>query len=89
MVKFRRTIQKIKKKKSSLFRLKLYIPQEIFDMIIFNMIEFQKCLHELSSRWSTPGVKHYKKKNFVSVSFDAIMMKRGQLIDFDKRKNLQ
>ena len=36
-----------------------------------------------------PGVKCYQKENFVSVSFDAIIMKLGQLIDFDKRKNLQ
>ena len=30
-----------------------------------------------------------QKGNFVSVSFDAIMIKLGQLIDFAKRKNLQ
>ena len=53
------------------------------------MIEFQKYLHELRSRWSKPEVKHYKNENFVSVSFDAIMMKLGQLIEFDDRKNLQ
>ena len=53
------------------------------------MIGFQKCFHGLSSKWSKTGVKHYKKENFVSVSFDAIMMKLGQLIDFGKRKNLQ
>ena len=53
------------------------------------MIEFQKYLHELSSWWSKPEVKHNKNENFVSVSFDAIMMKLGQLTEFDKRKNLQ
>ena len=53
------------------------------------MIKFQKCLHWLSSGLSKLGVEHYKKENFVSLSLDAIMMKLGQLIDFDKKKNLQ
>ena len=53
------------------------------------MIEFQKYVHELSSWWSKPEVKHNKNENFVSVSFDAIMMKLDQLTEFDKRKNLQ
>ena len=60
-----------------------------FCYLIFYMMEFQKCLHGLSNRWSKLGVTHYKKENFVLESFDAIMMKLGQLIDFDKRKNLQ
>ena len=32
------------------------------------------------------GIKALSKVNFVSVSFAAIMMKLGQLIDFDKKK---
>ena len=70
-------------------KLKFWYQLLTFCYLIFNMIEHQNCMHRLSSRWLKPGVKHYKKENFVSVSCDAIMMKLGQIIDFDKRKNLQ